>query len=153
MEVPWGATDMTNPEHYQKLERMYLGAQVNDYFAPSVQIGDGKAEVSIEVRPDFFHAANAVHGYLYFKLLDDASFFAVNSLVEQVFVLTVSFNLHFTRPVTKGVMVATAEVVHRSKRLFIAEGTVVDSRDRVVGRGTGTFMRSDIPLTPEVGYR
>jgi uncharacterized protein (TIGR00369 family) len=131
---------------------MYLGAKVNDYFAPSMQIGEGKAEVSIEVRPDFFHAANAVHGYLYFKVLDDSTFFAVNSLVEEVFVLTVSFNLHFTRPVTEGVMKATAEVVHRSKRLFIAEGVVANSRGREVGRGTGTFMRSDIPLTPEVGY-
>ena len=143
---------MTDQEHYRKLERMYFGAQVNDYFAPSANISTGKAEVSIEVRPDFFHAANAVHGYLYFKLLDDATFFAVNSLVQDVFVLTVSFNIHFTRPVTKGVMKATAEVVHRSKRLFIAEGVVVDARDREVGRGTGTFMPSDIRLTPELGY-
>lgn len=143
---------MTNQEHYRKLERMYLGARVNEYFSPSAQIGEGKAEVSIEVRPDFFHAANAVHGYLYFKVLDDSTFFAVNSLVDDVFVLTVSFNLHFTRPVTKGVLKAMAEVVSRSKRLFIAEGVAVDSRGRDVGRGTGTFMRSDIPLTPEVGY-
>jgi uncharacterized protein (TIGR00369 family) len=143
---------MTSQEHYQKLERMYLGARVNEYFAPSVQIGDGTAEVSIEVRPDFFHAANAVHGYLYFKLLDDSAFFAANSLVEEVFVLTVSFNLHFTRPVTKGIMKATSEVIHRSKRLFIAEGVVIDSGERVVGRGSGTFMRSDIRLTPELGY-
>lgn len=131
---------------------MYLGARVNEYFAPSVQIGEGTAEVSIEVRSDFFHAANAVHGYLYFKVLDDSTFFAVNSLVEDVLVLTVSFNLHFTRPVTKGVLKATAEVVHRSKRLFIAEGVAVDSRGREVGRGSGTFMRSDIRLTPEMGY-
>lgn len=143
---------MTSQEHYRKLERMYLGARVNEYFSPSIQIGEGTAEISIEVRPDFFHAANAVHGYLYFKVLDDSTFFAVNSLVEDVFVLTVSFHLHFTRPVTKGVLKATAEVVHRSKRLFIAEGVAVDSRGREVGRGSGTFMRSDIRLTPEVGY-
>lgn len=141
-----------NPEHYRKLERMYLGATVNEYFAPTIQIGEGIAEVAIEARPDFFHAANAVHGYLYFKILDDSSFFAVNSLVEDVFVLTVSFNLHFTRPVTKGLMKANAEVVHRSKRLFIAESVAVDSRGREVGRGSGTFMRSDIELIPELGY-
>ena len=143
---------MSNQEHYEKLKRMYLGAKVNDYFAPSVEISEGKAEVSIEMRPDFYHAANAVHGYLYFKVLDDSTFFAVNSLVEDVFVLTVSFNLHFTRPITQGVLKATSEVVHRSKRLYIAEGVAVDSRGREVGRGTGTFMRSDIRLTPELGY-
>ena len=143
---------MTDQDHYRKLERMYLAAPVNEYFAPSIQIDEGKAEVGIEVRPDFFHAANAAHGYLYFKVLDDSAFFATNSLVADVFVLTVSFNLHFTRPVSKGVMKATAQVVHRSKRLFIAEGVALDSRGREVGRGSGTFMRSDIRLTPEVGY-
>jgi uncharacterized protein (TIGR00369 family) len=132
---------------------MYLGARVNKFFAPTIEIGEGTAEVGIEVRPDFFHAANAAHGYLYFKVLDDSTFFAVNSLVEEFFVLTVSFNLHLTRPVTKGVMKATGDVVHRSKRLYIAEGVAVDSRGREVGRGTGTFMRSDIRLTPELGYK
>jgi hypothetical protein len=28
----------------------------------------------------------------------------------------------------------------------------VDSAGRIVARGTGTFMRSEIPLTPEIGY-
>ncbi len=143
---------MTDTEHHRKLERMYLGAPVNEYFNPSIQIGQGTAEVSIEIRPDFFHAGKAAHGYLYFKVLDDSTFFAVNSLVDDVFVLTVSFNLHFTRPVRRGVMKATAEVVHRSKRLFIAEAVAVDSRGREVGRGSGTFMRSDIQLTAEMGY-
>lgn len=146
-------TVSTNTEkHYRKLERMYLGARVNEYFDPTIQIGDGIAEVAVQVRPDFYHAANSVHGYLYFKLLDDATFFAVHSLVEDVFVLTVAFNLQFTRPVTRGEMRATATVVHKSKRLFIADGIVFDDRSREVGRGTGTFMKSEIPLTPEVGY-
>jgi hypothetical protein len=35
------------------------------------------------VRPDFFHAAHAVHGSVYFKALDDAAFFAVASLVQE----------------------------------------------------------------------
>jgi acyl-coenzyme A thioesterase PaaI-like protein len=34
------------------------------------------------------HSIHAVHGSVYFKALDDAAFFAVNSLVEDVFVLT-----------------------------------------------------------------
>ena len=33
-----------------------------------------------------------------------------------------------------------------------AEAELVDDRGRIVGRGSGSFMRSAIPLSPEVGY-
>ena len=86
------------------------------------------------------------------RCLDDAAFFAVNSLVTDVFVLTVTYNVYLTRPVTEGVMTAAGRVVNRSKNLFIAEAEIVDDKGRSVGRGSGSFMRSTIPLSPEVGY-
>lgn len=141
-------------EHFRRLERMYHGAPINTFFAPVLSIAEaGVAEVRLTVRRDFFHAANAAHGALYFKSLDDATFFAVSSLVEDVFVLTVSFTLYFTRPVSAGEIVATGRVVHRSRRLFIAEGTIVDARGREIGRGSGTFMPSMQALSPDIGYR
>ena len=139
-------------DHYRKLERMYASAPVNEYYGPRIQVSEGRAEVIIPVRPDFFHAAGAVHGMVYFKALDDAAFFAVNSLVENVFVLTVSFNVYFTRPVSEGEMKATGRVVHRSRRLYLAESNLVDSRGREVARGSGTFVRSSMSLSPEIGY-
>lgn len=144
---------MSTPEHFRKLERMYLSAPVNEYYAPEIHISKGQAQVSIPVRRDFFHAANAVHGAVYFKLLDDSSFFAANSLVEDVFVLTVSYNVYFTRPVSEGVMKATGKVVQASRRLIIAESVVVDSEENEIARGSGTFMRSKINLTEEIGYK
>jgi uncharacterized protein (TIGR00369 family) len=143
---------MSSDEHFKKLERMYASAPINAYFAPRLTVGEGRAEISMAVRPDFFHAARAVHGSVYFKALDDAAFFAVNSLVTDVFVLTVSYNVYLTRPVTEGVMTATGRVVSRSKNLFIAEAEIIDGRGRSVGRGSGSFMRSAIPLSPAVGY-
>jgi len=141
-----------NEEHFRKLERMYLGAPINRYFAPRIEIREGQAIVTLPVREDFHHAAFAVHGAVYFKVLDDAAFFAVNSVVEDVFVLTVAFTVHFTRPVSDGTITATGRVVHRSRRMLIADVEAVDSRGRVIARGTGTFMRSETPLGPELGY-
>lgn len=143
---------MSFDDHFRKLERLYASAPINAYFAPRLTVREGHAEVSIPVRPDFFHAAHAVHGSVYFKALDDAAFFAVNSLVTDVFVLTVTYNVYLTRPVTDGVMTAAGRVVSRSRNLFIAEAELVDDRDRAVGRGSGSFMRSAIPLSPAVGY-
>ena len=144
---------MTNEEHYRKLERMYASAPLNEYYKPTMHISDGRAEVAIAVRRELFHAANAVHGALYFKCLDDACFFAVNSLVDDVFVLTVSFNLYLTRPISAGEMRATGRVVYRSRKVFIAEGELVDQDGQEIGRGSGTFMRSGTRLSPDIGYQ
>jgi acyl-coenzyme A thioesterase PaaI-like protein len=93
-------------EHHRKLERLYLSAPTNAYYKPAISIDAGSAEIQIEVRPDFFHAAAAVHGSVYFKLLDDAGFFATNSLVPDVMVLTANFTIHLLRPVSSGRLTA-----------------------------------------------
>ena len=143
---------MTNDDHYRKLERMYASAPINDFFEPTMRVSKGEAVITTTVRHDFFHAANAVHGALYLKMLDDAAFFAVNSLVTDVFVLTVSLNAYLLRPVSEGEIKATGSVVHRSRRVYVAESQLVDAAGREIARGSGTFMPSDIPLTPEIGY-
>jgi len=144
---------VANEDHFRKLERMYLSAPINAFFAPTMRIGEGSAEVDVTVRRDFFHAAHAVHGALYFKMLDDAAFFAANSLVDDVFVLTVSFNLYLTRPITDGEMKAMGRVVHHSRRLILAEAELVDGQGHQLGRGSGSFMPSKIRLSPQVGYK
>jgi uncharacterized protein (TIGR00369 family) len=140
-------------EHYRRLERMYLAAPANEYFRPEIRIGEGTAEVRIAVRTDFFHAASAVHGSVYFKLLDDSTFFAASSLVDDVFVLTASFNIYFLRPISSGVMTANGRVVSRSSRLIIGEGIITDDEGREVARGSGTFMPSKVALDARLGYQ
>jgi uncharacterized protein (TIGR00369 family) len=139
-------------EHFRRLERMYHSAPINQFYQPTIRVASGTAELELPVKPDFFHAAHAIHGSVYFKALDDAAFFAVSSLVTEVFVLTASYNVYLTRPVTEGVLHASGRVVHRSRNLFLAEAELFDGEKRLVARGSGSFMRSTIALTPQVGY-
>lgn len=139
-------------KHHRKLEHLYASAPVTQWYGASITVGDGQAEVRFAVRPEFHHAANAVHGSVYFRALDDAAFFAVNSRVRDVFVLTVSFTVHFARPIVSGGMRATGRLVHGGGRLFLAESTLVDEAGRILGQGSGVFTRSSIALTPAVGY-
>ncbi len=138
--------------HYRRLERMYASGNCNLYYQPVIEIGRGRAKVTIEVRPDFFHSGGAVHGTVYFKALDDAAFFAVNALVDDVLVLTTSFHIHMLRPVSRGTLVATGEVVSAGRTYFVAEARLADSRGRAIARGSGTFVKGKVPLTPEIGY-
>ncbi len=85
---------MTPEEHYRRLERMYDASPINDFFNPDLRVEEGLATISMEVDEKFFHSAHAVHGSVYFKLLDDAAWFAVNSLEFDFFVLTTSFTTY-----------------------------------------------------------
>jgi uncharacterized protein (TIGR00369 family) len=104
------------------------------------------------VRNEFYHAARAVHGAIYFRALDDAAFFAANSRVTDVLVLTVSFIVHFTAPVSEGELLALGRVVHESGRLLVAESELRDNAGRLLAKGSGTFIRSRILLTADIGY-
>jgi uncharacterized protein (TIGR00369 family) len=140
--------------HFETLVAMYDRAPINKWFRPQLRITEeGCAEIEMPVREDFYHAARAIHGAVYFKAVDDATFFAVQSLVKDLFVVTSSFQLYFLRPVSEGHLLARGQVVSRSKRLYIAEGVLFDSRRNEVARGSGTFLPSSIQLGPALGYR
>ena len=140
--------------HFEKLVMMYDRAPINEWFRPRLRITEeGRAELEVTVREEFYHAGRAIHGAIYFKALDDATFFAVQSLVTDNFVLTASFQLYFLRPVSEGKLIAQGLVVSRSKRLYIAEGILLDDRGKEVARGSGTFMPSSLALAPDMGYR
>jgi uncharacterized protein (TIGR00369 family) len=131
---------------------MYLAARCNAYYRPQVAIGEGTAEIRIEVDERFFHAADAVHGSVYFKALDDAAFFAANSLVDDVFVLTANFQLYLLRPVSEGTMIARGRVVSRAAANFVAASELFDERDRLLATGSGTFVRSRMKLADTAAY-
>lgn len=141
--------------HFRKLERMYLSAPVNNqlYTGISISISKQKTELTLKIEEKFFHAVNAIHGSVYFKMLDDAAFFAVNSIVNDVFVYTVSFNVQLLRPVSSGIIRSIGELQFKSSNLFIADSTLFDGSNKIVGRGSGNFMKSKIELKEEIGYR
>lgn len=143
---------MSNHSHYTALERMYRAAPINAFYHPRIRVTEGEATIEIDVTDAFFHAAKAVHGSVYFKLLDDAAFFAANSLETENFVLTSSFNTYLLRPVTAGTMRAEGRVVNQTRSQFVAEAVVFDEQGRELGRGSGVFVRGRQPLVEAMGY-
>ena len=131
---------------------MYLAAPINRIYAPAITIDKGTAEITAEARADLHHAAGGLHGSVYFKMLDDAAFFAVSSEVVDVFVLTASFHVSLLRPITTGPIRAVGRVVRLSSSVHVAEATLYDAHGREAARGIGDFARSKVPLTPFVGY-
>lgn len=139
--------------HYRALESLYASAPINALFRSSLEVtGRGRSRITFEVDKSVHHAAGAAHGTIYFKMLDDAAFYAANSLVTDRFLLTTGFNLHFTAPIKAGRVIAEGKWVSGRRRVFVAEAHLIDEDGEEIGRGTGTFMRSRIALSGLPGY-
>jgi uncharacterized protein (TIGR00369 family) len=139
--------------HHRALESLYRAAPINGLFPSTLEItSEGVATIRFEVGENVYHAGGAVHGTAYFKMLDDAAFYAANSLVTDRFLLTTAFNLLFTKPLKSGPVIAEGRWVSGKRRVFVAEARLIDSSGDEAARGTGTFMRSQIALSTLPGY-
>ncbi len=142
-------------EHFRKLERMYLQSKITEeiYETTQITIGSKTAEITLDIQEKYHHALGAIHGSIYFKLLDDAAFFAVNSVVTDKFVLTSNFSLNLLRPESQGKLTARGVLRFQSRSLFVADASLTNEKGREIGFGTGHFMKSNIDLTEEIGYK
>jgi uncharacterized protein (TIGR00369 family) len=140
--------------HFRALESLYRHAAINRLFDSEIEIGEaGSCRIRFEVGPGTDHAAGAAHGTLYFKMMDDAAFYACNSMVSDRFLLTTAFNLVFTRPLKPGPVIAEGRWVSGRRRVFVGEARLILPDGEEAARGTGTFMRSHIALSSLSGYR
>lgn len=152
--APPGPAPSGAEAHYRALEALYAAAPINQMFESRLEIiGEGLARIYFTVDPRHFHAAGAAHGTTYFKMLDDAAFYAANSLVNDFFLLTTAFNLLLTRPMQAGPVIAEGRWVNGRRRVLVGDARLIDADGEEVARGTGTFMRSRIPLASLPGYR
>ena len=143
---------MTKDPHFVALQNLYLAAPITEIYRPTIEVSDSEATIEIEVSQRLFHSLGAVHGSVYFKMLDDAAFFAANSLERDVFVLTTSFTTYLTRPVSEGRIRSVGRLVNRNNSQFIAEAVLSDSQGNELGRGSGVFVRSKLLLSEAEGY-
>jgi uncharacterized protein (TIGR00369 family) len=140
-------------EHYDKLRRMYLAAPCNQtYAALEMTISEGRARVEFRTGQKEQHAAGGMHGSYYFKLLDDAAFFAASSLVPDVFVLTANFTVSLLRPIAQGRVYAEGRVVKPGENLYFAESVLYGPTGKELGRGSGSFARSKVSLASVKTY-
>ena len=141
-------------KHYAALVAMYADAPINEYYQPTLSISESRAEVAIEVTAKMHHALGAMHGSVYFKLLDDAAYFAANSVEYTFFVLTADFRVDLLRPFITGRIHAVGTVVRSGKLDILAESKLYDDQNRLLATGVGRFSRGrarlmDIPAYVE----
>ena len=144
---------MTDEEHYGCLENMYLHAPSNQsYEALNLRVTRGRAVVTVEATPALHHAGKGMHGAHYFKLMDDAAFFAANSLITDSWVLTAQFSIQLFRPVATGQLRAEGTVTKPGRSTIFAEAVLYGPEGKELGRGHGSFSVTSVPLESAEHY-
>jgi len=145
---------MTAEEHFRCLEHLYQTAKIQETFSGStIAVSYGMAEITLPVRDAYFHGAQAIHGATYFKLLDDAAYFAVASTITDVFIVTSSFQLNLLRPVNSGNLKAVGTIRSKGGTILIAEATLYNDKGKEVAFGTGQFVKTTQALSTLAGYK
>jgi len=133
--------------HFQRLEQMYSAAPIHEFYEGiTLKVSEASTEISLNIDRRYHHAGNFVHGSVYFKMLDDAGYFACQSVVTDLFLVTSSFNVHLLRPIFTGVIVAKGKVEHQSQNLYTASAQLFDETGKLLGSGQGQFLKSKMRL-------
>ena len=143
----------SHEQHYRKLENLYHHAPVNTAIPCRITVGEGRAEVVLTAGEEFWHSAKALHGSLYFKGLDDAAYFAANSIERECLVLTAQFQIEFLGMVTCDTLRSVGTFERRDGRKIWASSEQFDPEGNLVAKGSGLFIVGKFPLVSADHYR
>lgn len=133
-------------QHFHFLENMYLQAPIVKSLYPEsvIRISKGLAEIECPAKAHYFHAANSLHGSVYFRMLDDAAYFAASSVETSYFLLTAEFTIKFVRPVSGGLLKAEGRLSRApaTRGVIKAEAWLYTSEGKIAASGSGRFARS-----------
>ncbi|HOI14339.1 MAG TPA: PaaI family thioesterase [Methanoculleus sp.] len=109
-----------------------MGIEVNEF-------GDGRARLTMEVRPDMLNGAGWLQGGVYVALADEAIALALYTLLgEEERIATIDEHTSFIKGVNTGTLVATGKVIRKGRRVAFADGEVRSAADDTLLTRTST---------------
>jgi uncharacterized protein (TIGR00369 family) len=109
-------------------------------------LDEGSSEILLKLEQHHLNPGGIAHGGVIAGLLDAAIGLAQRSLLGMGSThVTLELHVNYLRPARPGLLVARGTAVHRGKRIGYGEATLFDAKDRVLARGSATFMLVDDP--------
>ncbi len=103
---------------------------------------DGIPQCILEIDNRVLNVNGTVHGGALHTLIDvSMGWFLFDQLRKDERIATVEVKINYLAAVSSGVLVATAKLIHRSKRLAVLESQV-DCGGQLIAKAMGTFYIS-----------
>ena len=123
----------------------YLKHPMHNGLDLSIDYESGNANLSMKIHSSTLNLVGILHGAHYFKLMDDACFFAALSLKKSKFVATANFTIHYFRPASSGRLIAVARVLEHFGSRYVCECVIKDEGGKKYGCGSGLFVEPKHP--------
>ncbi len=111
----------------------YLGIEFKEF-------REGYTKCELAVRPELLNRLGLLHGGVSYSLADTCMGGAVFSVLKDTqHCVAMEVKTNYMKPVTEGVLVAEARVVHSGHRVAVATCEVRDGEGNLVTMATGSF--------------
>ncbi len=126
----------------EEIRDIYKNSPFNKYLGIELEkFEEGNVVYSLIAAPELLNINHAVHGGVFFSLLDSVMGATIRSLIKQP-IVTVNMSIHYFAPAMHGdKMLASAKVVQLGKSIITAEGIIEDVNGNILAKTIGTFKR------------
>ena len=106
-----------------------------------VSVGDGTAELAMDLRPHHFNQQGIVHGGIITAMADTSIGLALRSRLRPGLThRTAQLNVHFLAKGAGTVLISRGRALHLGQRMGYGESEVMDDEGRLLARASGTFI-------------
>jgi uncharacterized protein (TIGR00369 family) len=106
-----------------------------------LSVGDGRAELAMDLRPHHFNPQGIVHGGIITALADTSIGLALRSQLNPGLThRTAQLNVHFLTKGEGNRLVGRGRAIHLGQRMGYGESEVLDGQGRLLARASGTFI-------------
>ena len=124
----------------EDLRKIYEGSPFNNFIGIKLErYEEGNVIYSLKIEPHHKNVNQAVHGGVFFSILDSVMGATVRSIAKQP-ITTINSSINFFAPLREGDQIfASSKVVQCGKSIVTAEGEVKDCNGKVLAKSIGTF--------------
>ena len=106
-----------------------------------VSLDSGRSEIRMKIEPHHKNPGGIPHGGIVATLIDVAIGVALRTkLGMRATHVTVELRVNYLQAVRDGMLTARGEAVHSGGRTGYGEATLYDEDDRILARGSATFL-------------
>jgi uncharacterized protein (TIGR00369 family) len=106
-----------------------------------ISVGDGRAELAMDLRPHHFNPQGIVHGGIITAVADTSIGLALRSRLNAGLThRTAQLNVHFLAKGEGNRLVGRGQAIHLGQRMGYGESEVLDGQGRLLARASGTFI-------------
>ncbi|WP_174733335.1 PaaI family thioesterase [Mesobacillus harenae] len=127
-------------ESIDDMRKIYESSPFNNFVGIKLKkFEEGAVVYSIKIKPNHLNVNQAVHGGVYFTILDSVMGATIRSVTKEP-ITTINTTINYFASLKDGdEMIASAKVVQRGRSIVTAEAEVTDRNGTVLAKTVGTF--------------